>query len=257
MCTLSDVLIIFSEPGRLRAIHANCKQWSCPNCSPYLLAKQRKVIVAGAPTKMITLTVNPALYATREAALTALKKDLPKLLRAAKKHFKLTSIPYYAVVEDHESGWPHLHVLLRCKRYIPHKWISRRWRSFNGNQVVWVQKVDDTEKACGYVSKYLSKDPAHYAGKKAFWKSQDWVLQKPEKPAPSKTSSVRVLIGVPMSVYRNCARHEGWKIERSFPGVFDATHAQGARAPPMWLRTTDLAELRKAFLPGSLEPLLI
>jgi hypothetical protein len=66
------------------------------------------------------------------------------------------AIPYISILEFHESGLPHLHILL--DRYIPQAWISESWAALGGGKVVWIKRVIDLHRISSYLSKYLTKN---------------------------------------------------------------------------------------------------
>lgn len=87
------------------------------------------------------------------------------------------SIPFLAVIEKHKSGWPHMHLLLRCT-FIHHKLIRDWWvERFNSPQVI-IKRLHDPREAAIYVTKYLAKAPTAFEGCKRYWSSRDYVLAK-------------------------------------------------------------------------------
>jgi len=64
-----------------------------------------------------------------------------------------TSVKFIAVLEFHQSGVAHLHVLLEV--YIPQKWLSNAWQSIGGGRIVDIRFVD-VQRVAGYLSAYLA-----------------------------------------------------------------------------------------------------
>lgn len=64
-------------------------------------------------------------------------------------------IKYIAILEFHESGVPHLHVLV--DRFIPQRWISESWSALGGGTIVDIRQVD-THRVSRYLAKYLTKE---------------------------------------------------------------------------------------------------
>jgi hypothetical protein len=83
------------------------------------------------------------------------------------------ALPYFAVVERHKSGRPHLHILLRCD-YIPQPWISRQMQRLAGSPVCDIRAVQGTKQAAAYVAKYIGKAPAKFGNSRAYWYSANW-----------------------------------------------------------------------------------
>jgi len=64
---------------------------------------------------------------------------------------------YFAVREYNEKGdLIHLHILLYSP-YIPIEWISSNWQDIHNAKIVYIENVDNNDKAVSYMSKYMSK----------------------------------------------------------------------------------------------------
>lgn len=63
------------------------------------------------------------------------------------------SLPFVGVLEFHESGIAHLHVLLGV--YIPQEWLSAAWQSIGGGKVVDIRYVD-VHRVTAYLACYLT-----------------------------------------------------------------------------------------------------
>lgn len=89
------------------------------------------------------------------------------------RKLKRRSPTFLAVVEAHESGSPHLHVLLRSG-FIHRRLIKEWWEKRTGSFIVDIRIVKSRRQAASYVTKYISKNPARYEHVKRYWCSQDW-----------------------------------------------------------------------------------
>jgi hypothetical protein len=63
------------------------------------------------------------------------------------------TLPFIAVLEFHQSGIAHLHVLFGV--YIPQAWLSEAWQSIGGGHIVDIRYVD-VHRVAGYLAAYLS-----------------------------------------------------------------------------------------------------
>lgn len=126
--------------------------------------------MAGAPTRFITLTVNPHWYdspAERGARLAA-------AWRAYVKHWRRTrpsqTMQYLVVVELTKRGEPHLHIMVRGGR-VPHAELSKFMLAAIGAPVVDVRMVREATQVAQYVAKYISKRPIKLGSLKRYWRS--------------------------------------------------------------------------------------
>jgi len=99
------------------------------------------------------------------------------------RHLKRKSIPFIAIFEKHESGWPHLHILLRGG-YIDHRLIRRWWEHRFNSFKIDVRLAKGPHQSAAYVTKYVSGDPFKFEGVKRYWRSQDWLPPKEEQEKP-------------------------------------------------------------------------
>lgn len=97
--------------------------------------------------------------------------------KAAKRKYGYKQLPYLVVIERHKSGYPHLHILLRCK-WIDFKWLSDQMRERIDSPRVNIQRLQTAAQAAYYVTKYIGKDPARFEGCKRYWRSLDWVVDR-------------------------------------------------------------------------------
>jgi hypothetical protein len=86
---------------------------------------------------------------------------------------KPRTLPYFAVVERHKSGRPHLHILLRAP-FIPQWWLSSQMRELAKSPICDIRAVKGTKMAAAYVAKYIGKAPARFADARAYWYTANW-----------------------------------------------------------------------------------
>lgn len=132
----------------------SCRRWACPVCSKEKIRQLAHGVRAAKPTRLLTLTVNPALYADPRAAWEATRKKVPLLVRRLRKPFG--TIEYLRVTEVTKKGWPHYHLLVRSG-FLPHAVVKRIWSEMTGAVIVDLRQVKRSFEAYSYLVKYLSK----------------------------------------------------------------------------------------------------
>lgn len=172
MICSEEVLVKNGGEDRLVSI-LRCKRWSCPLCQPFNRLSVIGAARRGHPDMFITLTVNPARYASPDAAARDLKRSFVLLRRAIFKRYQIKNIPFLAVFERTKAGWPHLHVLARA-RWIDQKWLSDEMRRLIDAPIVDVRRVQDQGRAAAYVAKYVGKDPHAFNRCKRWWRSRNF-----------------------------------------------------------------------------------
>ena len=113
------------------------------------------------PGVLLTLTIDPKRFTKREAWKSiwiyykAFRRDLWKFLkRHGWKHNPL----YVAVLEQHESGYPHMHVAYPSLRYLaPKEVINNAWRMGTTNIKGGRGRREVRVSPLGYVLKYIRK----------------------------------------------------------------------------------------------------
>jgi hypothetical protein len=230
---------VINDGHRTKGIRANCKQWHCDECRPHLTRKLRKQILAGEPNMMITLTQNGSRGESKNHRRRLLGEAIPLLFQMIKRSKNLDHVPYFCVIEQHESGEAHAHILARLP-YVHQKWLLKKWRKLMGAAGVFVQRLKTQRGAAHYVSKYLSKAPARFGTMKRFWKSQHWRVTPEEARDLHDTKAfVRVLKHFNITKYAALLISEGWQITKRFANMIEAEHPGGPRAPPLWSCTVE------------------
>ncbi len=134
------------------------------------------------PNRLLTLTINPALYVVPREAFDATRKEVPILIRRLRKQFG--EIEYLRVTEITKAGWPHYHLLVRSG-LLPHSVVKKHWFEMTGASIVDLRQVKQSFQAYQYLVKYLSKlhdlgwTERHVSMSKKFAEKTDW---KPADP---------------------------------------------------------------------------
>ena len=157
-CTHAQTLVGYSRREEIDVIiRLPCKQWSCPDC-----ARDRIRVLAAqcrdaAPNRLLTLTVNPAVWSSPREAFDGTRRKISPLLTGLRKRHG--PIEYLRVTELTRAGWPHYHFLVKSA-YIPQPEVKTRWASLTGATIVDIRQVKNEFNTFKYLAKYLSK--LHY-----------------------------------------------------------------------------------------------
>ena len=134
----------------------NCKSWGCSHCGPRRARRYKHSIRATAERlklqRFITLTLDPEKI--EGDPVVYLRETFNKLRTYLRRKFG-SAPQYIAVLEFHENGKPHLHILI--DRFIEQAWLSIAWESVGGGRIVDIRFVD-VHRVSRYLSKYLTVD---------------------------------------------------------------------------------------------------
>src|SRR6266705_2772445 len=133
-----------------------CKCWSCSLCGPRRARRYRYGIRAAAEQlklqRFLTLTLDPDKI--EGDPVVHLRETFNKLRTYLRRKFG-SAPKYIAVLEFHDNGKPHLHVLV--DRFIEQAWLSAAWEAIGGGRIVDIRFVD-LHRVSHYLAKYLTVD---------------------------------------------------------------------------------------------------
>jgi len=164
--------------NRATVLPLKCKCWTCEECRPGRTKRLVEEAKSGAPTLFITLTSKRRASLTASQAAVLLAHAWRKLRREYIREHGKGSLAFLAVFEETKRGWPHLHIVARCK-WLNQRWLSNRMRDLHDSPVVDVRRVHGTKKVAAYVSKYIGKNPHRFVGVKRYWRSLDYLIRPP------------------------------------------------------------------------------
>ena len=163
------------------AISLKCRSWICPNCTN----QRKKQLIAqgigGSPTLFLTLTYRVNQSETPNEAAPKLSRAWRLVRLRLMRHFKWKKLPFLAVIEKTEAGWPHLHILLRS-RFIPVNLISQWMAELIDSPIVHIESIFSKSKSAAYCAKYCSKATQKFDTAKRYWQSRDYDLREPPEP---------------------------------------------------------------------------
>lgn len=144
-----------SESGK--TAEYRCGSWDCYCCGYRMrenLVEEIDRVTAQRPAmrRMLTVTLDPETAPpTQERQHYYLTERWNALRTAIEREYP--GFSFIWVREEQDSGLPHLHVLL--DRYIPWKWVNRRFKELGGGHVR-IEEVN-VRSAARYIGKYLTK----------------------------------------------------------------------------------------------------
>jgi len=216
--------IVKSLPRERLAKALKCRSWGCEHCQPERKAQLLAKAACGAPTRFLTLTVNPHIGEGPEDRLRLLANAWRLVLKRLRRHYPGKSIEFLAVVEETKKGEPHLHILLRAP-YLPQSLISAWMAEIIESPIVDIRKIDSIKKAVLYVAKYIAKKPAQFGTSKRYWCSGSWDLDpKPLQETPEQSEYKWVVDRRPLHEIAREWWQGGWK--------FDATRRDWLTGSP-------------------------
>lgn len=166
--------------------------WYCgrPNCAKnrdicHSLFKWHRttliddLVVENGLWRFFTLTVDPALVPPGENPWSWISYPWSKLRKRLNRIADgNVCFRYVAVLEKHKKNErPHIHGFTNMWIHIQ-DW-TRNWQEAGGGRICWIEKVEESKRASGYVTKYIGKDQvgsgyleARAAGSRTFWRSR-------------------------------------------------------------------------------------
>ena len=186
----SEATLVKQERHQITLSPLKCKCWHCELCRPARAARLVEEAKRGLPNLFITLTSkNPGYGSPHKAA-----RELVAAWRVVReayiaKHGK-GSLPFLAVFERTKKGWPHVHIVARCK-WLDQKWLSDMMRDLIGSPVVDVRRVSGVSKVAHYITKYISKNPERFKGVKRYWRSLDYLKPTAATEADPKDPTIK------------------------------------------------------------------
>lgn len=143
----------------IKTVAHRCKSQYCPVCAKGQALSRRVVMQRKCrdyqACMMLTLTLDPSRFESPRAAWESVQKNrrVARLIKDLHDAGYLKSRKWQLVIEWHESGWPHYHLLVDSRR-VPKNALQRLWRVGH----VWYTRFGTVkEKAVNYLTKYLSK----------------------------------------------------------------------------------------------------
>lgn len=178
-----EASIVKASHREIIAATLKCRAWGHPPCAEMRKHQLMLEVLAGKPTRFLTLTSRNRPDKTPTQAANELRDAWAILSREIiRKHGK-DKCSFFTVIEKTKRGWPHLHVACRTP-YLWIGWLSKRMGELHDSPQVWINEIGDLRRRASYVSKYMGKDPHRFAGCKRYWRSLDWLLDRSDDDTP-------------------------------------------------------------------------
>jgi hypothetical protein len=149
-----------NEKGQRVYRRVNCGCWHCSYCGPRRARTARYNIQRCAEglqlRYFLTLTLDPKKLSpsARFAGSVRYMRGVWAKFRVYLRRKYGESPNFICVLEFHENGRPHLHIL--TDRYMPQAWVSATWSKLGGGRIVDIRRVT-IKNVARYVSKYFTK----------------------------------------------------------------------------------------------------
>jgi len=154
-----------------------CRSWLCEHCAPRRKAQLQALAASGDPNRFITLTINPAVGASKEERLKLLSWAWRTIVKRLRYSHPDKPIEYLALVEATKHGEPHLHILYRGP-YIRQSLLSESMAELVSSPIVDIRRIRGLREVIRYVAKYVTKAPAQFGTSKRYWHSTLYELDK-------------------------------------------------------------------------------
>ena len=167
--------IVKTQFNRVTVLPLKCKCWTCDECRPGRTRRLVEEAKAGKPNLFITLTSKRRQGLTPSEAAVLLAHAFRHMRAQYLREHGKGSFPFMAVFEATKKGWPHIHIVARCK-WLDQRWLSDRMDELHDSPVVDVRRIDKVSQIAAYVSKYVGKNPHRFQGVKRYWRSLDYLF---------------------------------------------------------------------------------
>ncbi len=227
-CPSAQTLVAISQRHqRLIFCLLPCQTWGCRPCSNNKVRRIAYRVNLAKPNRLLTLTVDPALYSDPRHAFDETRRKVPDLIKALRPRFG--EVEYLRVTELTATGYPHYHLLVRSG-YLPHCVVRDRWSQLTGASIVDLRQIHNRFRTYTYLVKYLAKmhnlgwSTRHMSYSRNFFPPED------EKPPPLDDLSERKIDNLHPSHYLRL-QYPDDSIEVLSPGVFALMRPEPPFAP--------------------------
>lgn len=213
------------------ATPVRCKRWSCPVCHEANRRRVIRIARAGNPRALLTLTVSSKKYPDPAEAAQALKNSLRLLRLRLKRHPRLENFEFLAVFEKHQSGHPHLHLLIKGK-FIPWKLLRKWWTKWTDSPIQDIRKISSRGNAALYCAKYIGKDLSSLPGCKRWWRSHGYSSSAADDYQDEKAAGQWGRLTANIARLRHAALVSGYEVENWGVEGFAFKPRPGRPEPP-------------------------
>ena len=181
LCT--EKSLVKHDGGPIIVHPLRCKCWACSECGPIKHRDLQWKARRGEPTIFLTLTIRRGYRPTPDEQAQEFVIGFRRLRQWLERKLKRPKMQFIAIFEQHKSGWPHLHVLIRGN-YIDQRIIVRWWKARYASHRIDIRRAKNPRQAASYVTKYVAKAPERFGTCRRWWCSQGWDLKKRDDGKP-------------------------------------------------------------------------
>jgi hypothetical protein len=175
----STVSFVDQATGLSHLVRIVCKSWSCAYCGIVKRAQLAADVKIAAPNRFVTLTTTGHDVRTPRETFDATRRQISELAKLYRREGR--SFEYLRVIETHESGYPHFHLLVRSP-WLDKQELSHRWCHFTQAFIVDIRKVSNDDRGIQYVMKYLGKQNSVPFTKRRLSWTRNFFPKKPPDP---------------------------------------------------------------------------
>ena len=188
-CPRESTLSFWSlDDGLFHLIRVVCKTWACPYCGPIKRASLAVRVKLAKPNRFVTLTAAPDQTETPREVFDRTRRQISELAKVYRREGK--EFEFLRVLEVHQSGFPHYHLIVRSP-WLDQKELSHRWCSLTQSYIVDVRKLSNDDKGVNYVMKYLGKQESNaFTNRRVSWTRNFFVKEPPEPKSDRQIAEV-------------------------------------------------------------------
>ncbi len=169
-----------TESGGHHVIQTRCNRWSCPGCGPLRTRQLCRRLATATPNRFITLTCGSPGNRTPREVWDDTRRQVPELIRRIRRELGPTE--YARVLEVHQSGYPHFHLLVRGP-FIEQDTLSRWWCELTDAYIVDIRRVRPHDNVASYIGKYLTKQlEVPFTNRRCTWSRGFFPPPPPREP---------------------------------------------------------------------------
>ena len=226
MSYCGEHIVVNGDLERKTAVTLFCRSWGCGHCAETRRAGLIAEAIGGSPNVFLTLTLRRSQAATPEDGARQLTRAWRLVRLRIMRKYGWRKLPFIAVFEPHQSGWPHLHILLRSA-FIDVGFVSDAMSELVNSPVVYITKIDSKGRVAGYCAKYCGKGAAKFGTCRRYWSSRDYDTRAtPEHLDKTRAKQSWVMLKYRLWLWCRDWSERGWSIEQVTP------YKARARAPP-------------------------
>lgn len=249
----STVSFFSSEDSAFHMVRIVCGTWACDYCGPVKRAKLSVRIKLAKPNRFVTLTAAADQTKTPREVYDQTRRQISELAKTYRRDGK--EFEFCRVLEVHESGYPHYHLIVRSP-WLDQKELSHRWCHFTESYIVDVRKLSNDKKGINYVMKYLGKqEHVPFTNRRVSYTRNFFVKEPPQPKSERVVSDVERWSGSIEDVTQYEFPEHAWEKVNQWHWI-GRFNGPGVVRPPSLLLAQSIESLQsQASCPSFLDPM--